>query len=674
MDKRRILVLALLFVSLSLVAADLAITEPADIYNLGDKLYVTATGLRGYENGNLNIDLDCGNATVNLLKISARAFPEDGGQSYSIPYKFLTKEDLEIKDIKSIVGDCTIKANLAEEVVESKRFTISDKVMVTAKIDKIKYNPGEDVTLVMQVQRADGAPFIGYFETSNFTEKEGEFTEDDEGRIDMTLRVEDNKAPGSYFLNVLAYNLDVDDDVTNNGSDSVLIIVNQVPTRIEPTQSDVEAIPGESISLSPTVMDQAGGNVGGLITVHVENPDGEKEDYSIESGEKLEVSFPTDAKKGLWTVYYVYNQMTAESTFEVLGVERLNYSLTDGVLTITNVGNIDYYGLVKIGIGDSPHELEVNLKLGESKDFVLEGPDGEYEINVDDGEYSFSGTSFLTGNAVNVKEAGNSITNKISLMWIFLVFLGGSLGVIMVGMYRRSKKTGKTSFTEKVKGGWSGFRKVNKKDEGAKEDMVDLTKQVDTSAESSLVLEGDKVVSTVVSIKLKDKDDYSEGIQKEIVDIIKSNCGPKGVMDVKQDYIYLIYSPLVTRSYRNEFTAVSVGMNTSKALADYSKKMSGELKWGVGVHNGDLISKKIGPKLKYTSVGNTFSFANKMADLAEKEVLVSDAVKKRLLRDIKTHKVDEINNHPIYSVEEMKNKEANEAKLKDLLGRMGQKK
>ena len=59
-----------------------------------------------------------------------------------------------------------------------------------------------------------------------------------------------------------------------------------------------------------------------------------------------------------------------------------------------------------------------------------------------------------------------------------------------------------------------------------------------------------------------------------------------------------------------------------------------------------------------------------MADLAEKDVFVSDKVKKRLLRDLKTHKVDEINHHPVYSVEEVKNKEANEAKLKDLLGRM----
>jgi hypothetical protein len=41
-----------------------------------------------------------------------------------------------------------------------------------------------------------------------------------------------------------------------------------------------------------------------------------------------------------------------------------------------------------------------------------------------------------------------------------------------------------------------------------------------------------------------------------------------------------------------------------------------------------------------------------------------------MLRDLKVTKVKSIGDNPIYSVSEIKNREANETKLKDLLKRM----
>ena len=56
MERRLLLSLCAMLVCIAFVSSELAITEPADIYNLGDKLFVTATGLKGYDQGNLNID------------------------------------------------------------------------------------------------------------------------------------------------------------------------------------------------------------------------------------------------------------------------------------------------------------------------------------------------------------------------------------------------------------------------------------------------------------------------------------------------------------------------------------------------------------------------------------------------------------------------------------------
>ena len=87
-----IFILMLVFAS-SFVLAGITISEPLDVYNLGDRLYVSAEGLVGAESGNLNVDLICGNRTINLEKMSARRYSPGEAFPYSLPYKFLNKED-----------------------------------------------------------------------------------------------------------------------------------------------------------------------------------------------------------------------------------------------------------------------------------------------------------------------------------------------------------------------------------------------------------------------------------------------------------------------------------------------------------------------------------------------------------------------------------------------------
>ena len=53
------------------VLADISISEPSAVYNLGDRLYIDLGGLRGANNGNLDINLVCENVTINMIRIPA---------------------------------------------------------------------------------------------------------------------------------------------------------------------------------------------------------------------------------------------------------------------------------------------------------------------------------------------------------------------------------------------------------------------------------------------------------------------------------------------------------------------------------------------------------------------------------------------------------------------------
>lgn len=658
----------------SLVFAELKASEPNDIYNLGDKLFITVTDIKGSDTGNLNVDLVCSNSTVNLLKLSARAFSVEGGQAYSIPYKFLTKGDLEIDDLSSIVGECRIKTNLADEIIESKSFVISRELNVNANLNKVVLGPGEDAHLTIDVTRADGEPFEGFFRIHNFSNIEGEVVG---GAVDRNIRIEDNMPAGNYFMNIEVYDLDLENNIMNNGSDNLFVEVSQVPTSIEMGISDLEIVPGNTFKINPSILDQSGILINGTVSAYITDPDGNKFDYNAASGTTLEIPFMMNATQGVWTIYAFSNSLSQEAEVNVLGVERINYSFDNSVLRIENVGNIDYYGVVDVGIGDMTNNLELTLKKGAFKEYVLEAPEGEYEITVNDGENTYTGSGFLTGNVVGIKELGGGKMGGFSFIWIFVIFLVGCMGFVMIGMHKKTKVISKTSFKDKIKGGGKRimrFTRQTKKGVAAKQDsdIIDLTKKEETGdAESTLVLDGDKTNTTIVAIKIKDKDAFTEDIQHDVVKIIKDNCGAKGVVDVKEDFIYLIYSPLITKSYKNDLVATKVALSIVASLNEYKKKMSGDLRFGVSVNHGNLVAKKEGVKLKYTSIGNLFALSNKIADMSEENVLVPDRVRSGLMSDLKVTKADDIGEMKIYVVEEIKNREANQAKLDDLLKRMG---
>lgn len=657
MEKRLFIFLGLLIVFSFIASSQFSLSEPEDIYNLDDRLFVTATNLKGSDKGNLNIDLVCENKTVNLLKIPARTFSPEGGQAYSIPYKILSREDLEIDNIMFIVGNCIIRANLANNLVETKKFTISDSLLVNAKIDKIKYDPGEEIDLELKVKKANGDSFDGFYMISNFTDDSGEITN---GILNKKIRVRENMPAGNYFMNLKAFNKDSYGSITNKGSFEVFLIVNQVPTGIKAVLSNSKITPNEELRISASVLDQSGLVIEGPISIHISDPDEQKKDYNIASGENLAVSFPTNATKGIWTAYFVSNNLVEQVEFEIKAFEAVNYSLEAGVLIVENIGNIDYFGLLKINIGETTKGIELRLPVGKKKEFILEAPEGDYEISISDGKHSFYGTSFLTGSVVSVREkGGESGLKNLSLLWIFLIFLAGSFGIVMIGMYNRTRFFSKKGFI-------GNFKKVKKEEE----EVIDFTNNLH-NAESSLVLDGDKIESVIVVLKIKDRDSFNDEIQKKIIAIIRDNCGSKAAIEVKKDFIFLIYSPLITKTYRNEFLAVKNAVKIADELLKYEKKLSTPFVFSISVHSGDLVSKKEGSDLKYTSVGNLFSIGSKIADLSNNNVLISEKIRKHLIRDLKLKEVSELSDIKVYSVEEIKDHREDRARVDDIIKRIG---
>jgi len=700
-------IFAIMFVLMSsFVLAEISISEPKDVYNLGDRLYIDADGLVGSESGNLNINLICGNNSNVLVKIPARAFSGEDTQIYSVPYKILSVDDLEIGDLSQILGECQVIASLGSGVASTKTFTISNDISVVANLDKSSYDPGEAVTVEIEATKANGDLLNGFVEGSNASSFSKII---EEGFVIEVFSVPETIEAGTYALSIRAYDTG-NSGTLNQGSTVVFLDVNQIATSIVVSLSDAEVTPGGNFTIGTEVFDQSGRKMDGTVSVRIVSPTGDIIETSVPNNEFASIDFATNSTAGIWTIKASFNELSEVREFEVKEFQKVDFDFEDSVLSVANVGNTIYNKSISVQVGNEAMDLELKIETGEVRKFNVDAPDGEYELIIDDGDNSISRQVLLTGNAVKIsdlKEVG--ILKGYSVVWIFLIVVLGGVGTVLFMKYRKTKTVdpnkpqvagGKSHLGKVMKGVSKIKTRVSGKVPGkikshvndsmnftnkspsvqgldhanySHEDktMVDLTKKHSMSAESTLVLKGDKHMSAVVALSIKNYDELNDVTKGSLNNAIAGAQKNKGLIDWRGDYVFVVFSPIVTKTYRNEILATKEGMEILNALNAHNKKFKDKIDFNLGVHVGELIASKAGGKLKYTSIGNTISLAKRISDSDNGKLLVSEAIRKKLLRDLKVIKAKDIGENQTYEVQEIKDRAADNAKLKDLLKRQG---
>lgn len=691
----------------SFVVGDIVISEPLDVYNLGDRLYVDTSGLVGAENGNLNINLVCGNKTTSLLKISARAFSTEEAQSYSIPYKFLTTEDLEIEDLNHIIGDCQIIASLGAAITATKTFSISNNVIVTATLNKSSYDPGEAITVFIDAVKLNGVLMNGFIEGANATSF-SKVAED--GFAREIFSMPETIEAGTYRLDIRAYDVGRRGTL-NQGSTVIFFDINQVATSIVMSLADTAITPGEEFTIGAEVYDQSGIRIPGIVAIEIVSPKGDIAEYTVPNDDLTSIDFETNSTPGVWTIIASFNDLSEAREFDVLEVQKIEFDFEDSVLTIRNTGNTLYNKSIDIQIGEETMYLDLNIKTGETRKFSINAPDGEYDVIIDDGENEINRQVLLTGNAVGVSDFRDvGFFRGYSILWIFLIVVLSGIGIVFFRRYKRTKTVGpngdihglagdKKGIIRKVVGKIGKIKKrvsgkvpagikshvndsmnfTNKSpivqgldhDNYSHEDktMVDLTKKRVMSAESALVLKGEKHMSAVLALSFKNYADLNDVTKDTLHNAFAGAQKRKGLVDWRGDYVFVLFTPTITKTYRNEVLAVKEGLELLGILNEHNRKFRDKIEFNIGVHVGELVTSKEGGKLRYTSIGNTISLVKRISDSNSGKVIISEAIRKKLLRELKVVKAKEIGENRTYEVTEIKDRAADAAKLKELLKR-----
>ncbi len=671
--------ICLLF-GVSVVSARMAITEPSSAYNLGDKLYVSLGGITGASSGNLNINLLCSNQTINLLKISARAFSSTQEQSYSLPYKELTKEDLEIANTRDVLGSCQITASLGAEQTTTRMFTITDSVSLSNRFDKITYNPGDLITVTVEATKANNQPLNGFLETSDAAVINKEVVN---GRATLTFSMAPDTKAGDYNLDVFVYDKGTSGETLNQANSSSTFKINQVPTNIQLGLSTNQLVPGEELTISADILDQTGDKIKGAVSLSTNSSNTrETRSVNVNSGEFAKMKFATNTTPGIMYINAKFADIQQTEEFEILPLEKVDFEFIDTVLVIKNVGNVPYTKPVDVKIGEGMQTVQTNIPVGGEQKFNLKAPTGEYKVAVSDGQSNVERNILLTGKAISVKDiTSGSIFSDYAVIWVFLILiLIAAAAIILLKMRKRpmslkdsmmknvpSKFSDTLNFTNKSPEAQSLYQSGDGNDEHG---IVDLRKPRMIGAESALVLKGEKTPSAVICLHVKNYSSLKPAASQELVKVIGLAKEEKGLVDWKDDFVFVIFSPISTKTFNNESHAIIAGMGMFERLNEYNKKFRDKIVFSIGITSGDLVASPEGKMLKYTALGNTIALSKRIAASAEGQLLVTDLVRNKLMRDVKADKVQDIGRVAIYSVKEIKDHTQNRARLDEMMKRM----
>ncbi len=649
---RKILFLFLFLFAINHVFATISFSDIKELYNLGDEISVTIKLNPSSQSGNFEYSLNCGEEKEIIIFYKGIENYFQAGKEE----KLNTKIFLERSYINNLSGECYLKVILGSESSSSPKFKISNKVKVDLSLDKYSYDPGENIVLEIKAIKENGEKFNGFVKIEGVVSFEKEIKE---GYLKEILSTKPNKEAGDYSLNVFVYDLGKDKKVNNFENKTINLKINQIPKSVPLTLSSLEINPGEELKYQANIYDQSGKPMKGLINIEFVSPDKTKIiKRNIESGSSDSIKIQANETPGVWTLVSSFGKIREERDIKILKLAKIDFEFFENssIIVIKNIGNDIYNGDVLFNIGGEARNLTLSIAPGEERKFVLSGP-GKQNVKLSAGNESVEKTLLLTGRVVDVREVKKYfIFSDYPIIWTFIGVLLIFLVVVLFFRYRN--KT--FDLTKKIK------EKISKKEIKKQGEFINIKSNI-SNAESSLVLEGTKEPATFIVLKIKNKisKESKERLEKIIRELNKYNA----VFEFKENEIVTIFSPKKTKSFKNEYSAIKYSYEISKAVEELNKKFEEKINLGIGISSGDLISKIENGKLKYTNIDNSIFISRRISqNFSNNNVVISERVKNKLLREVRTEKIEKDGN-TYYIVKRISDKEENEAKLKEILKR-----
>ena len=706
-------VVLVLFVNLSFVSAGVFFSGLESKYNLGDVINVNVQVDPARSDRFLKTVLVCGTPLIEFNNI-----PDDNGNvDIKIPLNMHTIQQISGKCY--FQGSYISEVKNSEEFEISRRLEVSlhsysffanpgEEIIVSGGAKRLNgalVNGGVEMTIPLlktlessqenqenketsqnvtdgntsETNETDGSSEDNL--TNQETEEGSEVQESgisvgsyygkiENGEFSVSIKLKEDTPAGEYRIDVLAYE-ELDGERASEGGSLANLKVFQVLKGVDIALSKVNLNPGENLEFNPSLIDQTGRYIEDEISIIIRDKDSNRIYEKIVKSQQT-VSFPllTNLTSGYYVIEARSGDFNTTKKFYVNEKAIASFILENQTLTVTNIGNIPYKRDIEIILNDKVFLKRVDLNLGESTKFKLTGKNEAYNIKIGDGESEILKDGVvLTGYAVNVKE-GNGISSISPVIWIFIaIILGIGILFLVRNIFKKRSYAYYSEGSKKLVPNKNVVlpsklpSKETVQDDSTKSDKVSpgittiLSQQKSLSprqAEQDLVSKGRRDKATVLALKIKKR---PEAIGKETIEkAMELVYQKKGAVYEQGDYIYSVFSSLMTGNVGNDIEAVKIAHNISSILQDYNRKFKEPIDYGIGINVGEIINKVEDKKLKFTALGNLMIVAKKLAELSDKKILISKETYDKLASGLNTIKVN-INGLDVYEVKNIINKE-----------------
>jgi len=601
----------------SFISAEIIFTQPLkSSYNLGDTVFVpitikTLTGVSGV----INMNLVCNGTEIGFYKNGINLV---AGAEKSL--------DSSLVLIRSIIGGnqgtCKVKVILGSDYTLSNEFKISNLLTIGGVMQKSIFNSGENVQITGKVTRETGENANGFIDaniiTNDINQNITQSATITNGVFGMNISLPSNLKAGDYFVNLNAYEEDSDGLQTNTGNAQYNISVRQVPTNLELIINSKEINPGEQIQASAILHDQTGDAINSTVFLTLKDSSDKIIDQKeLNTGESFTYTTAFNEPPANWKIFAASSQLTAEGSFLIKTKESVDIQIVNKTISVTNNGNVPYNKTLLVKIGDTPLNIQVSLNLGESKKYALTAPDGQYQVKiVGNQDNEVTGTMSLTGNAVGIKESSSWSSLGVIVGWTVLI------SILAAGAFFGVKKVRKKSFFGRMNFGKSKSKEVPVLKNNS---LTTLGKK----AEMSLSVNGDKQDASIVCLKIKNLSEITSGrgsasdIIGKITDLAEEKSA---AVYENQDYLFFIFAPLKTRTFKNEESALELAENIQKMLIEQNRMFNQKINFGISLDFGSIVAKMENGVFRFMSLGSLMTSAKKIASLSNEEVLLSDKI------------------------------------------------
>ena len=623
---------------LSAVSAEIFISQPNTVYNLGDEFNLSISiSPSESTNGFFVAKLVCGASEVdisrNYLSVNAK---QQKTQSISL----VIGNEL----IGDAGGECFVNVLYGKEEADSQHFEIARSMEVILSVPGTQYEPGKIVNLDGRAIKSNGALVNGFVDLGIVALNVNLTGVVNSGVFNFNITVPVNAAPGNYDVEARVYEK-LNELKSNEGYAKSTLKVKQVIKKANITLSNKEIVPENDLTYTPMLFDQAGSSVNEqemVLTVYTPSGEVFSKDL-VKSGKERKLGIEFNYTAGNWKIEAKRGETVSEESFVVLELQRASFSMINGTLIIINTGNVPYSKPLKIIIGNDSEIRDITIRANDVKAFKLNAvEEGQYNVKIDEGNSTVDfGSTMLTANAINLGDINNALFKSAysPVIWIAFVII---IALVIFYYYRKNKQY---SYSEKS-------RVVQTNNVIGGPIRVDSAIKNQGSARSmSLIQEGTKEECSLIALKIRNMNEIqkSDSNAKDIINrALTIAKEAKAKVYVDGDYRIIIIAGKMRDE--NNLKAVSIAKAMDDLLTENNKRFAHKIDYGIGVHSGELIVERKVNDFRFNSLGNTIPITKRAAEKAKAEVYLTENMQRKVMANVRSEKNREENLWKLHSL------------------------